>query len=96
MHWLLIAVPRLSLVAVSRGSALAVLHGAQALGAQASNRCGSRTQEHGLQELRCASGVARGCCSATYGIFLDQGICIPRIGRQIPIHCTIREVPGVS
>ena len=63
--------------------------GAQALGAQASNSCGSRTLEHGLQELWSTSGVARGCCSATCGIFLDQGT-------RVQVICNVESGIPVS
>ena len=63
--------------------------GAQALGAQASNSCVSRTLEHGLQELWSTSGVARGCCSATCGIFLDQGT-------RVQVICNVESGIPVS
>ena len=60
---------------------------------EAAESTGSRLA--GLQRLRHVGSVVVACglsCSRACEIFQDQGSCI---GRQIPIHCTTREVPVI-
>ena len=57
------------------------------------NSCGSRALEH------TGSVVGRMGFVAQWHVESSQTreqICVPCIGRQIPIHCTTREVPSVS